>query len=217
MIDFAAARTAMVDCQVRPSDVTRYPIIAAMLDIAREKYVPNTATTIAYIDENIDLGAGRTMLAPRTLAKMLDAVQPDGSELVLHIGAGLGYGSALLSRLTQAVIAVEENAEFAAAAAAQLSADGEDTVIIEEGSLAAGSAVHGPYDLIFIEGAVEEIPTALTEQLSEHGKIIMLRTEGPLCFAEIGVRGANGFSTRRLFDANAPVLPGFEAKRVFTF
>ncbi|MEL7216236.1 MAG: protein-L-isoaspartate O-methyltransferase [Pseudomonadota bacterium] len=217
MIDYVAARTAMVDCQVRPSDVTRYPIIAAMLGVPRERFVPGEAAAVAYMDENIQLSSNRAILAPRTLAKMLDAVEFDGSELVLNVGTNHGYTAAILARLAEAVVALEEDPILAASAATALSEAGADNVAVEEGPLVAGAAGLGPYDVIFIDGAVETLPPALVDQLRMDGRIILLRSQGPLCYAELGVKGPNGISTRRLFDATAPVLPGFSTDPAFIF
>ena len=112
MPDFNARRTMMVDTQVRPSDVTKFPVIDAMLSVPREAFVPNDRREAAYVGENLDLGGGRVLLEPRTLAKMLDALNIQDDEMVLDIGAALGYSSAVISQMAEAVVAVEGNPDF---------------------------------------------------------------------------------------------------------
>jgi len=126
MSDFSARRVMMVDTQVRPSDVTKFPIIEAMLTIKREDFVPAAQREAAYLGENLDLGEGRVVLEPRTLAKMLDGVAIGTQELVLHVGAGLGYGTAVIAHLAEAVVAVEENEAMAKEAQEALAAAGAD-------------------------------------------------------------------------------------------
>ncbi len=109
MADYQARRTMMVDTQVRPSDVTKFPIINAMLSVPREAFVPDSKREAAYVGENVDLGGDRVVLEPRTLAKLLDALDIQPDEMVLDIGCGLGYSSAVVARLAEAVVAVEED------------------------------------------------------------------------------------------------------------
>ena len=215
MTDYARLRTAMVDCQVRPSDVTKYPIIEALLDTPREAFVPRALRKVAYAGEDVPLGAGRVVLDPRVFAKMLDALNPQPQDLVLHIGAGLGYGPAVLSRIAGTVIALEDDAQRAGEAQEALSAAGYDTVVVETGPLAEGMARHAPYDLILIEGGVEEIPPALAAQLKPGGRIVALFMQGELGVCRVGTRAGDAVSWRSVFNAGAPVLPGFEAARSF--
>lgn len=215
MTDFSRRRTTMVDTQVRPSDVTRFPIIEAMLSVPREEFVPAARREAAYAGEHVDLGGGRVVLDPRTLAKMLDAadIQPD--ELVLDVGPGLGYSSALAARLAEAVIALEDNKDFAAEAERALSEAGADNVAVVEGPLAEGAAKHGPYDVILVQGAVEHMPESLVDQLKEGGRLVAIFAEGALGSVRVGYRIDGRMSWRFAFNAGAPVLPGFEARRAF--
>src|SRR6056297_3404245 len=178
MTDYAARRTVMVDTQVRPSDVTKFPIIDAMLDVPREAFVPRHLREAAYVGENIDLGGGRVILEPRTLAKLLDSLDIQSSDLVLDIGSALGYSAAVIARMAEAVVAVEEDAEMAAEAQGLLLEHGADNVVVHEGALAAGAPEHGPYDVIISQGAVEELPEALSTQLKECGRIACLFMKG---------------------------------------
>jgi protein-L-isoaspartate(D-aspartate) O-methyltransferase len=215
MSDFAARRTMMVDTQVRPNDVTKFPIIKAMLSIPREAFVPGDKREAAYVGENVDIGGGRVMLEPRTLAKMLDALDIQPSDMVLDIGCGLGYSTAVAARMAEAVVAVEEDAGLAAQAQATLSADGADNAAVIEAPLAEGAPKHGPYDVIAIQGAAEVVPPALLDQLKEGGRIACIFMEGALGVCRIGHKIGGVVKWQFAFNAGAPVLKGFEARRGF--
>jgi protein-L-isoaspartate(D-aspartate) O-methyltransferase len=217
MIDFAAAREAMVDGQVRPSDVTRYPIILAMLDVPREDYVPAELRPVAYLGEHVPLGGGRVVLDPRVFAKMLDAIDIGPTDLVLDVGCGLGYSTAVVARMAEAVIALEEDAAMAAEAEAALRAHAVDNAIVETGPLADGVPAHGLYDAILIEGGVGRLPEALAGQLKPGGRVVAIFMDGPLGQARLGLKTAQGLVWRRVFDAAAPLLPGFAAAKAFEF
>lgn len=215
MPDFAARRLMMVDTQVRPSDVTKFPIIEAMLSIQREDFVPAAQREAAYVGENLTLGDGRFLLEPRTLAKMLDALDISGQELVLDVGCAMGYSAAVIARMAEAVVAVEEDETLAAEAQEALSAAGADNVILHVGPLAEGAAQHGPYDVIVIEGGATTFPEALAEQLKDGGRVACIFVQGALGEVRIG-RKQNGRITWRMgFNAGAPVLPGFAQEPAF--
>lgn len=216
MTDFAARRRMMVDNQVRPSDVTKYPIIDALLAVERENFVPQSKREAAYLGENLELSAGRVILEPRTFAKMLDALDIENDELVLDLGAGLGYSAAIIARMAQAVIAVEENEAMAQEAAENLSDAGADNVVVETGALAEGAPQHGPYDVITLQGAVEQMPVAITDQLKEGGRMIALFSEGNLGTVRIGYKIGGKMNWRFVFNASAPVLAGFERVEEFS-
>lgn len=215
MPDFATRRTLMVDTQVRPSDVTKFPIIAAMLAVPREVYVPDALREAAYVGENIEIAPRRVVLEPRTLAKMLDALDVGQGELVLDLGAGLGYSAAVIARLADAVIAVEEDEILAAEAQRRLSAEGVDNAAVHAGPIAQGAARHGPYDVVLIEGAVETVPEAIIAQLKDGGRIGALFMDGSLGTARVGIKRDGAVTWRFAFNAAAPVLPGFERPRQF--
>ncbi|MCR9112232.1 MAG: protein-L-isoaspartate O-methyltransferase [Rhodobacteraceae bacterium] len=215
MSDFATRRTMMVDTQIRPSDVTKFPIIDAMLSVPREAFVPRPLREAAYVGENLDLGGGRVILEPRTLAKMLDSLDISGDELVLDIGAAFGYSSAVIARMAQAVVAVEENADMVAEAQTILSEQGADNVILHEGPLAAGAPEHGPYDVIVVQGAVEQIPEDLLEQLKDGGRIACVFSDNALGVVRVGYKIDGDISWRYAFNAGAPVLPGFVSEAEF--
>lgn len=215
MTDFKVARTAMVDRQVRPSDVTSFPIIEAMLHVPRERFAPAGLKDVAYADAPLAQGGGREALAPRTLAKMLDGARIGPDDLVLDIAPGLGYSTAVIARMAAAVIAVEPDEALAAAAGDALSALEVDNALVTAGDATAGDADHGPYDSIFINGAVETPPAALLAQLKDGGRLVAIRQDGASGRAVAWVRSGDEFVERRLFDATATVLPGFEAEEAF--
>ncbi len=215
MTDFAARRIMMVDTQVRPSDVTKYTIIDAMLSIPREAYVPAAKREAAYMGEHVTLAPGRVVLDPRTLAKLLDALGIQPTEAVLDLGCGFGYSAAVIARMAEAVVAVEEDATMAAEAQATLSGQGVDNAAVIAGKLADGAPKAGPYDVIVLQGAVEVISDALLAQLKEGGRIGAIFMEGALGVARIGYKIDGVVTWRQAFNAAAPVLPGFAAHRAF--
>ncbi len=217
MIDYAAAREAMVDRQVRPSDVTRYPIIEAMLAVPREDFVPEALRPIAYLGEHVPLGQGRVLLDPRVFAKLLDALAIGPRDLVLDVGCGLGYSTAVLARMAEAAVAVESDAAMATEAERLFAEHSVDNAMVELGTLADGVAAHGPFDAILVEGAIEVLPDALADQLKPGGRIAAIFVEGSQGQARLGLKTAGGIAWRRIFDATAPVLPGFLATKAFEF
>lgn len=215
MSEFATRRVMMVDTQVRPSDVTKFPIIDAMLTVPREVYVPGDRREAAYIGENLPLVPGRVMLEPRTLAKLLDALDVQPDEMVLDLGCGLGYSAAVLARLAETVVAVEADATLAAEAGRLLSEQDVDNAIVVPGPLEAGAPRHAPYDVITIQGGVEQVPEALLAQLKDGGRIGAIFMDGVLGTARIGLKSDGIVTWRPVFNAAAPVLDGFTRARGF--
>ncbi|WP_114967148.1 protein-L-isoaspartate O-methyltransferase family protein [Alkalilacustris brevis] len=217
MPDYAARRRMMVDTQVRPSDVTKFPIIEAMLDVPREAFVPEALREAAYVGTNLEIAAGRVMLEPRTLSKMLDALVVGPRDLVLDIGCGFGYSTVILARLAEAVVGLEDSEDMAEEAAAILDAQLVDNATIIAGPLAGGAPQHGPYDVIVVQGGIEELPAAIEEQLKEGGRIACVFMEGSLGVCRLGRKSGGQIAWRDIFNAAAPVLAGFERKPEFTF
>lgn len=215
MIDFTTRRIMMVDTQVRPSDVTKFPIIDAMLTVCREDFVPAVQREAAYMGENLDLGQGRVLLEPRTLAKMLDALTITSAEMVLDIGCAMGYSAAVIAHMAEAVVAVEQDDAMAAEAVEALSDAGVDNVVVHVGPLAEGAPQHGPYDVIIMQGGVVDVPAAITDQLKDGGRIAGLFMQGALGEVRIGHKRGQQISWRAAFNAGAPVLPGFNRQDAF--
>jgi len=217
MISFERARQAMVDCQVRPSDVTRYSIIDAMLWAPRERFVPRAMREIAYAGTEIDLGGGRVLLEPRVFAKMLEAASVGSGDLVLDLAPASGYSTAVLARLAEAVVAVEPDEGLAKQAGETLAALEIDNAVVIAGDPAAGDPAHGPFDVIFINGAIETLPETLADQIKPGGRIVAIMIEGGVSRCRVMTRGHGVVSGTDMFDASAPVLAGFERPRAFEF
>ena len=214
MQDFATRRTMMVDTQVRPNDVTKFPIIEAMLAVPREDFVPPARREAAYIGENVPLAPGRVLLEPRSFSKMLDALDIQPTDLVLDIGCGLGYSSAVIAPMAEAVVALEEG-DMATLAEAALARAGADNAAVVAAPLIAGADKHGPYDAILLEGGVEAVPAAILGQLKEGGRIAAIFMQGALGVARIGRKIDGTIAWRDIFNAAAPVIPGFVAEKEF--
>lgn len=215
MPDFAARRTMMVDTQVRPNDVTKFPVIEAMLTISREDFVPASRRAVAYSGENLDIGKGRVLLEPRTLAKMVDALDIQPTEMVLDLGCGYGYSAAVIARMAEAVVAIEDDEELVSEAETRLAEAGIFNVAVLSARLSEGAPAQGPYDVVLIEGAVEDIPEAIVGQLKEGGRIAALFLEGKLGVVRLGYKLNDRINWRYAFNANAPLLPGFARERGF--
>lgn len=216
MSEFAARRVMMVDTQVRPSDVTKFPIIDAMLTVPRETFVPDDKREVAYVGENLPLAPGRVVLEARTLAKLLDALDVQPGDLVLDLGCGLGYSTAVIARLAETVVAVEEDEALAADAQRILSEEGVDNAVVITGKLTDGAAKCAPYDVITVEGGVEVMPDSVLSQLKDGGRIGAVFMDGAVGTARIGYRIDGSMTWRSVFNAAAPVLPGFRKAQGFT-
>ncbi len=215
MTDFAQRRTMMVDTQVRPNEVTSYPVIDAMLTVPREQFVPETRRDVAYAGENIDLAPGRVALEPRTLGKMIEALDLQGGDLVLAVGCGYGYSAAVMARIAEAVVTVEDDESMATEAEARLAAQDVFNVAVVKGPLPEGCAGQAPYDAMLIEGAIEEFPDSLAAQLREGGRVVALFREGNLGTVRLGRKLDGRVNWRFSFNAGAPVLPGFARQQGF--
>ena len=214
MTDYKMRRQIMVDTQVRPSDVTKFPI-DALLNIPREKFVPDGKREAAYLGENLSIGPSRVILEPRTLAKLLDALDIKNNELVLDIGSGLGYSSAVISRMAELVIAVEQDKSLAAESEEILSEAGADNVVVQVNKLEDGAPEHGPYDIIILQGGVEEIPLSIFNQLKNGGRIGAIFIEEGLGTARIGYKLNDNVNWRYSFNASVPIFEGFLKQKDF--
>lgn len=209
MSNFASRRKMMVDTQIRPSDVTKFPIIEAMLSVPREAYMPDGRRDSAYVGKNVPISRGRVVLDPLTFARMLDVLDLQPTELVLDLGCGPGYSTAIAGRITGTVVAVEEDEELARRAQDILSNQGVDNAIVIHGSLADGAPKYAPYDAMMIQGGIGQLPDSLADQLREGGRIAAIHVKGHLGTLCVGYKLDGVINWRRAFNAMAPVLPGF--------
>jgi protein-L-isoaspartate(D-aspartate) O-methyltransferase len=223
MVDLRSARRAMVDGQVRTNDVTNLNLIAAMLEVPREAFVPENLAAVAYLDRDVPLAVAtakepaRYLVKPVVLARLIQAADPAPQDRVLVVGAGSGYSAAVLSRLVAAVVALEEDERLLQRARAVLAAVGAANVTVIDGPLTGGAPAMGPYALILIDGGVETVPNALFGQLSRGGRLVTVVAAGPVGNATLFQTVNGETSGRVLFDASAPVLPGFAKAPAFVF
>jgi protein-L-isoaspartate(D-aspartate) O-methyltransferase len=223
MSSFENARRMMVDGQVRTSDVTDPHIVAAMLELPRERFVPPGKVDLAYLDLDLPVTeakpgtAARALLKPMVLAKLLQAAEITKSDHVLDVGCATGYSSAVLAHIAGSVVAVEENADLARAAAANLVALGITGVTVRTAELPVGAPADGPYDAILINGCVEIGPDALCAQLKDGGRLVCVLRGTGAGKAMLYRATDDTVSGRQIFDAAAPALPGFAKPAVFVF
>jgi len=217
MIDFAQARRMMVDGQVRPSDVTDRDLLAAMLDVPRERFAPDALASVAYLDRDIPIDAKRAMLKPMVLARLLQAAQVGGGDRVLDVACGSGYASAVLARLAASVVALEDDAARSRRCGELLQGLGAANVSVATGPLDAGWPPLAPYDVILVNGAVGVEPHGLLGQLKEGGRLVTVLGAGPATKAMLYRKDRGEIGSRPLFDAAAPVLPSFLPAPAFTF
>ena len=222
MVDFAEARATMVDCQVRTVDVTDYDVLDAFLTVPREQFVPESLRPLAYIDEDLKVSAPdaapRYVMEPGPLARLVQLADIGAGEKVLDLGATTGYATAILARLAASVTAVEPDPALAATAAANLAALGIANATVVTGPLVAGHAAGAPYDVILIEGAIEELPEALGQQLAEGGRLVaVVGTNGLAAKATIFTRSGGTVTGRPVFNTHVRPLPEFARPKAFVF
>lgn len=219
MTDFALARRNMVDGQLRPNRVTNTALLAVLGELPRERFLPDAVRSVAYADEDVPLGGGRYLMEPMVLARLVQTLQPQPEDKALVVGAGRGYGAALLARLAQAVTALESDPVLAATGEQTARDLGLAGIQWITGKLEQGVPASAPYDVILIEGAVRQVPQALFDQLAEGGRlaVTIAGAAGALGVAQIFVKDGGVTSGRPLFEAGTPLLPGFASPPRFTF
>ena len=208
--DYAAARVAMVDAQLRPQGVNYPPVVEAMAAVPREDYVSDEARPLAYIDRAVPMGDGRLMSAPVVLGTLLTEMLPLAGESALVVGGGTGYSAAVLKAIGLEVTGLESSPELAARAR-------EHGIDVVEGPLEDGWKRGAPFHLILIDGAVEHIPDAIIAQLTDHGRLGTALIDRGVCRLAVGRRAGDGFGLHTMADAGAAALPGFAKPRIFTF
>lgn len=213
----SVARQGMVEGQLRPNKVTDARIVAAMSEIPRENFVPKGLATVAYADEDLEVAPGRWLMEPMVLARLAMAAEIKSTDIILEIGPATGYSTAVLAKLSTTVVAVDQEQMLADQATETLSGLGIDNVAVVTGGLCDGVPDQGPFDVIFINGAVETIPECLTDQLVDGGRLVCVLMEGGVGRAHLVTRFNDVLGHRTLFDANVAPLPGFEVPKQFTF
>jgi protein-L-isoaspartate(D-aspartate) O-methyltransferase len=217
MFDTATARRMMVDGQVRIADVTDLALLDAMAELPREQFVPPAVAGLAYLDTDIPIAKGRALVKPMVLAKLIQAARVGHDERVLDVACGTGYSSAVLSRLAGSVTALEEDGELAARAKATLAAVGAAGVEVVVGPLTAGWPAGGPYDVVLFNGATEIVPEAFAPQLKPNGRLVCIFGRAAAGKAMVYRLSEGRLAGRPIFDAAAPLLPGFAAVPAFVF
>ena len=210
MQDYSLARRAMVDSQLRPEAVTDRGVLAAMAAVERERFVPESAKALAYFDRPLPLTKDRAMMPPAALGRLLSELAPRAGERALVVGSGTGYSAALLQAIGLEAVALESDEALAASAREA----GIETV---SGALADGWKGSAPYDIILLDGAVEEIPATLIKQLSAGGRLAGAIVDRGVTRLVVGRAAGGSLGLRTLADADVGILPGFERPRAFTF
>ncbi|MBB3566024.1 protein-L-isoaspartate O-methyltransferase [Rhizobium sp. BK491] len=216
-MDFEAARVKMVENQIRTTDVTSHSVLNAFFAVPRENFVPEKSKLLAYVDCDIEVAPGRFLMEASPLAKLLQLGAITKDDKVLDVGCGTGYVSAVLSLLAGKVIALESNEELAAQAKANLAALGYDNVTVVGGDLEKGHAADAPYDVIFLNGSIEQLPQGLLDQLGEDGRLITVIGYGHAARATVFMRERGAFSENVFFNASIKPLPGFAKAKEFVF
>ncbi len=221
--DFAAARKNMIEGQVRPNKVRDERVLTVLENLPRELFVPERLAGVAYIDESLPVADGRYLLPPMVIARMLEEVQLKPTDSVLDIAPATGYSTAALSQLAKHVVAVESDGELNRRILTTLNALEITNVEIRLAPMPQGWKTQAPYDVIFLNGAVDEVPESLLHQLKDGGRLVaVVRHYGAANAAHTGEarlyeRFGDKLTFRALFDANVALLPGFAADQKFQF
>jgi protein-L-isoaspartate(D-aspartate) O-methyltransferase len=215
---FIEARNHMVDSQIRPNRVTDPRLVAALRRIPRERFLPSSLAAFAYVDDDVSLGGGRVLMEPLVIARLIQLLAPMQGERALVVGAGTGYGAALLAACGPRVTALEEDSALLPLARSALTALAPEVNLVT-GPLAAGWPPGAPYDLILIEGAVSEIPRAIGEQLRMDGGrlVTVLGGAGRTGQAVLAEPTSSGLRPQAMFDCATPPLPSMQPAPAFVF
>jgi len=217
MFDTANARRLMVEGQIRTADVTDLDLLAAMQTVPRERFLPAARADLAYVDKDITIAAGRALLKPMVLAKLIQAARVKKTDRILDVACGTGYSTAVLAQLAGAVIGLEENPDLAGQAKNALAAAGSLAAEVVIGPLTAGWPAGAPYDLILLNGLTEIVPEALGRQLPPDGRLVAVYGRSHAARATVFHVIEGRLIGRPVFDAAAPLLPGFAAPPAFVF
>lgn len=219
MEDFPLARSRMIDSQLRTESVTDYDVLNVMGAVPREEFVPPAQKALAYLDRDVPLGGQplRYLMEAAPFARLVQLAVVQPTETVLDVGCATGYSTAVLSRLAGSVIALESDATLAAEAKEAMRRIGANNVTVVVGPLPAGHPASAPYDVIIIEGAVDQVPAALFGQLKEGGRLVAVVGRGLSASATVFTKSEGKIGDRIAFNADVRPLPGFANPEVFVF
>ena len=217
MSDFSAFRRNMVDTQVRTNDVTDQRIHEAMREIPRERFVPSVKRAVAYADASVEVAPGRYLLDPRTLGKLIQLAEIKADDKILDVGCATGYSAAVLGRLGKSVFALEQDADLVRVATEALLATGARNVTVVQGALIEGVKAKAPFDVIFVNGAIQTTPNNLLAQLGEGGRLVTIMQPGAQGTAQLFLKQNGKTGGRPDFNATVPLLAGFKKAVGFVF
>jgi protein-L-isoaspartate(D-aspartate) O-methyltransferase len=217
MPDFDAARRSMVDSQLKPNQIVDQRVTQAMAEVPRELFVPENLAAVAYVDEDLPIAPGRFLMEPVVFARLLQAAAIKPEDVVLDLGCGTGYSTAVLARLANAVVAIEPDPDLRAKAETVMAKIGADNTAIVDGDMTVGNPDQGPFDVIFLNGAAEQIPDGLRDQLADGGRLVAVQVRNGVGKTMVFKRQGDLIGARELFDAAIPVLPGFARRPGFVF
>jgi protein-L-isoaspartate(D-aspartate) O-methyltransferase len=219
-VDFEQLRRNMVDSQIRTNDVTDLRLLDAILSVPRELFVPEARRELAYTDEDVEITAGRDkryLMKPVPMARLIQLADVRPGDVVLDVGSGTGYAAAIMSRIAKQVVALESESVFADAAAIALAATHCGNVVTVTGPFVAGFATKGPYDVIFVNGAVDEVPATFFGQLKEDGRLVAIEGYGNAGVAKLFTKHDGHVASRKVFNAAVKSLPGLRKEPGFVF
>lgn len=217
-MDYALSRFNMIEGQIKTNRVTDPYVLDAMAEVPREDFVPTAKKGVAYIDDAVEVSKGRFMLEPMVLARMLESCALKETDIVLDIGCNTGYSTAILAKIVSTVVALEEDEVLAKSASDTLNALGVDNAVVVTGPMTEGVVKQAPYDVILFNGAVEEVPEVIKNQLADGGRLVAI-TAGKSTMSTVSVYTRNNelLSKRDIMEAGVALLPGFEVKKGFSF
>lgn len=217
-MDYTQARVNMVENQLRPNQIDEPGLLAAMLEVPRERFVPKALRGVAYADEDLALPNGRFLIEPLALARLVQTAQPRPKDVVLLLGCYTGYAATILARLAGTVIVLTPDP----ASARQLeglfdSLRVDNAVVTVNDDPLAGHPSQAPFDVILVVGAVDDVPITLLDQIGEGGRLVAVIEGGRIGKGTLFSRLHGVVGRRVMFDAQIPRLPDLKPKTEFIF
>jgi len=216
-MNFDTARRNMISSQVCVSDVSDPLVVRAMAKIPREKFVPKQLESLAYVDEDLSVGNGRHIMEPMVLARLLQLADVKSTDRAMVICAGTGYSAAVLGHMASSVVALESHSAMNEKATKTLLELGLHNVTVIDGDVTKDYAAQGSYDVILVDGAIQEVPTEAIARLADGGRLVTVIKKSAVGRATLFTRLGDVISHREDFDANVPVLPEFLRVQEFCF